>query len=55
MAMSEETRAWLRKLGEAAKASLVPLRERMGGKKADGMGGITAGQGKMCSVSGNMM
>ena len=49
MKMSEETREWFRRLAVIARARLVPL-HRYSKKTGD----LTAGQGKMCSVSGNM-
>ena len=49
MGISEETREWLKRLAEIARATSVPL-HRYNKKTGD----LTAGQGKMCSVSGNM-
>jgi hypothetical protein len=42
-------KTWLRQLGEEARKSLVPLTER----RNRNPGELTAGQGKMCSYSGN--
>ncbi len=48
--MDPKTREWLLKLGEEAEKKLIPLKER----RPRLAGAVTAGQGKMCSFSGNV-
>jgi hypothetical protein len=50
--MDPETREWLRKVAEDTKRQLVPLPAREANRRRN-RGGLTTGQGKMCSFSGN--